>query len=204
MFKNKKRFGIILIFQVLFLISQSPSFAQYEVIKAQTVGNENIVKKEAQPEIETFNDPELPNFSPDDNLGTLIEKKTRNFFNRKNKEKGEIAQEEFEEEVNSETETVYRHPSIQEDDEEVNNKNKFQINADKINYNDDEGNVYASGNVEIIAKAQDLTLKSDEAVLDRASQTIKLYNNVKVIKNGVEMTGEYLLVDYPIFRLMII
>ena len=195
MFKNKKRFGIILIFQVLFLISQSPSFAQYEVIKAQTVGNENIVKKEAQPEIETFNDPELPNFSPDDNLGTLIEKKTRNFFNRKNKEKGETAQEEFEEEVNSETETVYRHPSIQEDDEEVNNKNKFQINADKINYNDDEGNVYASGNVEIIAKAQDLTLKSDEAVLDRASQTIKLYNNVKVIKNGVEMTGEYLLVD---------
>ena len=44
-------------------------------------------------------------------------------------------------------------------------------------------------------KGEDVTLKADEAVLDKNSQTIKLSNNVKIIKDGSEISGEYLLVN---------
>lgn len=194
MFKAYNRF-IILILLALGLGFHNVASAQYEVIRAQTVSNINEPRQEKPftDELTTFNDPELPNFSPDKNLGTIIENKTRSFFNkRKNKKELETG-EGFEEEINSE-----KMPSdkiAKSEDEEVDDKNKFQINADKINYDDDDGNVYANGNVEIIAKAQGITLKSDEAVLDKPTQTLKLYNNVKVIKDGIEMTGEYLLVD---------
>jgi lipopolysaccharide assembly outer membrane protein LptD (OstA) len=47
----------------------------------------------------------------------------------------------------------------------------------------------------IIAKEQGVALKADEAILDKTSQTIKLHDNVKIIKDGAEMSGEYLLID---------
>lgn len=188
------------------------AFAQYEVIKAQTIGNANEIK-EVKYEIDeppTFNDPELSDFAPESSLGATIENKFRNFLNKRKNKKGEIlkdeqvvetpltqeqaAQEEnFEEEANSENKSEQK--VVKKETEEVNEKNKFKINADKISYDDEEGNVYAYGNVEIIAKAQGITLKSDEAVLEKQSQTLKLYKNVKVIKDGIEMDGEYLLVD---------
>ena len=69
-----------------------------------------------------------------------------------------------------------------EDKINVDSKNRFQINADKITYDDSDGNVYAKGHVEIIAKSQGVVLKADEAVLDKTAQNLKLYDNVKIIK----------------------
>ena len=60
------------------------------------------------------------------------------------------------------------------------------FNADKVSYDDSEGNVYAEGHVELISNSQGVTLKADEAVLDKASQTIKLSGNVKIVKDGFE------------------
>ncbi|MCR5265795.1 MAG: hypothetical protein K6E29_04285, partial [Cyanobacteria bacterium RUI128] len=49
--------------------------------------------------------------------------------------------------------------------------------------------------VELIAKSSGVTLKADNAVLDKASQTLKLTGHVKIIKNGLEMSGQSLIVN---------
>ena len=77
----------------------------------------------------------------------------------------------------------------------IDEKNKFQIKADKVTYDDADGNVYARGHVSVFSKAQNLTVKSDNAVLDKVHQTIQFLDNVRVIKNGVEMRGQSLFVD---------
>ena len=38
-------------------------------------------------------------------------------------------------------------------------------------------------------------LKSDQAILDKPAQLIKLLGNVKIIKDGLEMKGESLIID---------
>ncbi len=170
-----------------------PCFAQFDVVKAKTVGNESekIIEPNVPEMPDTFNDPDLPEFSPDSSVISTLEKKVRDFKERKNKKKN-IKELENEQTTNlDEPNKVYSEAQSQE----VDDKNKFQINADKITYDDEEGNVYAKGHVEIIAKSQDVVLKADEAVLDKPSQTIKLHDNVKIIKGGVEMSGEYMLVD---------
>lgn len=170
--------------------------AQCEVIKAKTIENINEIQTSFEEEkIPTFNDPELPNFSNENSLGTKIENKTRNFFNKKKRKKQAILEGDLEDERVIEDDKILKTQKENEQEEIVADKNKFQINADKINYDDNSGNVYAKGHVEIIAKPQKITLKGDEAVLDKASQTLKLHKNVKVIKDGVVMSGEYLLVD---------
>ncbi len=188
-YSGKKFFIFIFI---LVFISQFRNYtcASYEVVKARTVDNENIVEKQEAPVIPTFNDPELPNFSVEDSVGYKIEQKARNFFNKRKKKNSAVEDEIPNEDIKNPNKT-----DVTTAVETVSDKNKFQINADKITYDDTEGNVYAKGNVEIIAKSQGVTLKADEAVLDKASQTIKLHKNVKIIKDGVEMKGEFMLVD---------
>lgn len=199
MFKHYlKQFFVKSVIAGLLFGAANTANAAYEVINAKTVGNSNIKPEKKEEYIPTYNDPELPDFSPEDCVASKIEKKARTFFNRKKKnKKNDFSSEEtFEQENAFETsEDDIDSVSKKEEKEVVDDKNRFQINADKITYDDTEGNVYAKGNVEIISKAQNVTLRADDAVLDKASQTIKLHNNVRIIKEGTEMLGEYMLVD---------
>ena len=188
------------------------AYAQYDIIKAVTIKNDaESTAQNPENYMPTYNDPELPDFSPEDSLGNKLEKGFKNFFvTRKHKKSKknifDIIDEETDSEINNQeitkdevdaTQNNVNKNVVQEDNnQEIDSKNKFQINADKITYDDTDGNVYAKGHVEVIAKAQGVTLKSDEAVLDKASQTLKLYDNVKILKDGIEMAGEYLLVDF--------
>lgn len=178
------QFNTLLLVSALLVLTSSAS--AYDVIRARTVGNEQSSSSIKDALIPTANDPDLPNFSEDQTVASYFKNKTRNLFKRKNKENLQESLEEVvvEDNQNTETET----PVIKE-------KNKFQINADKIMYDDTNGNVYAKGNVEIIAKAQNVVLKSDNAILDKNTQTISLENNVKIIKNGIEMLGDSMIVD---------
>ncbi len=188
----------------IFLLLQlnAVSYAQYEVYSAKTVENEELTKQEntKEEEIRTYNDPSLPDFSKEQTLSGIIEEKAKSFFARKKQQKlkqqEETINSDLQNEETNETATqerIYKPREI--DNEIVDNENKFQINADKISYDDTDGNVYAKGNVEIISKAKDTTLRANEAILDKASQTIKLYDDVKIIKGGVEMNGESMIVD---------
>ncbi len=196
---GKKFIYIICLTVIPFQLSLS-AYSAYEIINAKTVGEILPDAEKNDNSIPTFNDPEIPNFSENNSVSAKIENKFRNFFdkrkNKKNlKQQDDIGAEVQNEEITEDTlqnDTSFRDASKTES---VQDKNKFQVNADKITYDEEDGNVYAKGHVEIIANAQNLKLCSDEAVLDKTSQTLKLFDNVKVIKDNVEMTGEYLLVD---------
>ena len=212
MISFNKRLSLVLCASVVAFQISSCSFAQYEIIKAKTIVNE-IDNSELNQEkyMPTYNDPELPNFSQENSVGGRVEKNIKNFFENRKRKKIKDGSENIESEEtissdesngdnldlnkNSISSSNQNDAAVRKNEQQVDDKNKFQINADKITYDDTEGNVYAKGNVEIIAKAQGVVLKADDAVLDKPSQTLKLHNNVKIIKDGIEMLGEYLLVD---------
>ena len=186
----------------LFLISlligcefSNEVYAQYDVIKARTVDNENITEVNTDAEVSTFNDPDLPNFSQEDSVSSLLEKKISSFLDKRKSKKIKEDKDIVSEDINESGTAKGSVRAVDNEDEPVEEKNRFQINADEITYDDEEGNVYAKGHVEIIAKSQGVTLKADNAVLDKPSQTIKLTDNVKILKDGTEMSGEYMLVD---------
>ena len=185
MLKFNSKLNIALIATV-FIFAANTAYAGYDVIRARTVGSlQNKDNTSDEIIIPTANDPELPDFSEDKTVASYFKNRKPWFFKRKNKEiiQDEAVVQEAEEKQPKQTQEV------------VKDQNKFQVNADKMTYDDTDGNVYANGHVEIIANAQGVTLKADEAVLDKASQTIKLKNNVSIIKDGMEMTGETLVVD---------
>lgn len=170
------------------------AFALYDVVNAKTVSNE-VLEKYEEDEVDDVSsmDMDLPNYDSQRDLGEVLSKKFKKIFNIK---QSNLEQEEIIEEP------IVKNETAQEDNEftpyveqEVIDNYKFQINADKVTYDDTNGNIKADGNVEIIAKLQEVKLKADHAFLDKISQTLKLAGNVKIIKKGVEMTGEYLLVD---------
>ncbi len=197
MLNNRFSVLIFLIFTALCIQSSSlTAYGVYDVYNARTINdagaeNENIKEEEKIP---TFNDPDLPNFSEDESISNKIGKKTTEIIRKKKKKNKKNNDEELEiEAVDENTDSNLK--SIPPEVENIDDKNKFNINANKITYDETEGNVYASGNVEIIAPVQGVRLKSDEAVLDKASQTLKLTKNVKIIKDGSEISGEYMLVN---------
>lgn len=198
MSKTKKRVNLVLLL-IFFALCKNASFAQYEIVRAKTVGNEAIEEPLEVNQTSTFNDPSVPLLPEQDCIGAILQQKAKGFFKKK-KNKTFQNEELSNSELNNETVKDNNDDGSFIDAKKYNepvvdNKNKFQINADKITYDDEEGNVYAKGHVEIISKEQGVTLKADDAVLDKPSQTIKLHNNVKIIKDGTEMRGEYLVID---------
>ena len=186
-FKNLKLF-LLLFICCIFVQNNNYASAAYDVIKATTISNENEPineKEDLQESIPTFNDPQLPNFSDEPAITDKIGKKAITFFKRK-KKKSEEAVIEDEPVVSNEDTKI--NPS---EYEKIEDSNKFNINADRISYDETDGNIYANGNVEIIANVQKIKLKADEAVLDKDNQTLKMSKNVKIIKDGSEINGEY-------------
>lgn len=188
----KIKLSLFLCFALMFSAKYNSAYAICDTIKAKTIKNENLVEHKQTNEQFSENsiDADLPNYDSQKSLGAFIHKKLNKKFKTK-KEKQEITQEATQENITENSEKKF----IPYQEQEVVENHKFQINADKVSYDDEEGNVYANGNVEIIAHAQDVILKANEAVLDKASQTLKLKGNVKVLKDDTEMTGEFLLVD---------
>ncbi len=180
---NFLKFNILMsTLAVMFVANKA--YAGYDVIRATTIDYDKVmIEKQEQDIISTENDPDLPEFSEDKTVTSFF--KNRKFFKRKKKN------EVTEEAVNEDGTTPDKKPEVKETVEE----NRFQINADKVTYDDTSGNAYADGHVEITAKAQGSVLKADKAVLEKMSQTIKLSGHVKVIKDGLEMTGDSLNID---------
>ena len=184
--KNSLKFNIILL-TITLLYTTSCAYAGYDVIRARTLENDKTAEEVQQSsEIQDLNDPDLPDYSENSTVTSFFKNK---FKNRKKKNKNsEITEESVNESLSQEDKKI-------QEEIEISNNNKFQLNADKISYDDAEGNLYADGHVEIIAHAKNVTLRADNAVIDKPSQTIKLKGNVKIIKEGLEMAGQSLIVD---------
>lgn len=183
--KNPIKFNILLL-AIAILYTTTCAYAGYDVIRAKTLEDNKVVEADMPKSNEVQeSDLDLPEFSEKSTVASFFKDK---FKRRAKKKNNEIIEEAVKEASPNENRKIKEETEARAD-------NKFQINADKISYDDTEGNIYADGNVEIIAHSKNITLKADNAVIDKPSQTIKLKGNVKIIKDGLEMAGQSLIVD---------
>ena len=154
--KIKRKYLIISFLALILLTRQNECFAAYDIIKAKDVSNQyEIVDKQTEDE-ELIFDSDLPQYDPEKDLGSVFSKKIKKIFKRKKTSNEEVVQEETSENTeNSQPTTNYDNQTT------IDEKNRFNINADKVTYDDSAGNIVAQGNVEIISRAQDVTLKAE-------------------------------------------
>ena len=69
------------------------------------------------------------------------------------------------------------------------------LDCDKLVYNDAISELDATGHPVMMFPQQNVTLKADKLVYNTASNIIKAYDNVELIKNGNSVFGDYLQVD---------
>ena len=86
--KSYKRHVFLLLTCALIAQSTNIAFAEYEVVKAKTVENENLVETQKDEYAPTFNDMDLDDYEKIDNSNTLmskLEKKFHSFMQKKSK-----------------------------------------------------------------------------------------------------------------------
>lgn len=204
MLSRHKRKIIIMCFFAIFFARNNSCMA-YDIIKATTVSNQTQnthIFNDIQ-EAQMYDDAIYDEIQREDDLVIKTKNKIQNVFNKKRRNKTEIKSEDsttedISEEVNSEIkQEIEKTENFKAPIEttEISENHKFEINAQKISYNDETGTIHAIGDVEIIAKKQGVKLLADNAILDKNTQTLKLNSNVKIIKNDTEMLGDALIVD---------
>ena len=188
MIKINSKFNII--FLLLMFTLTCKAYAGYDTIKAKTIENKLMEKQTTEVidhsyELRPDNNSGLPDYDEDKTVAGYFKKRhQRRLLKKQNKN---IVEEAIQEETDA-------HANKKETTE-VKDENKFQINADKVSYDDTNGNMYAKGHVEIISTAHNITLKANDAVYDKPTQKINLTGKVKVFKDGLEMTGDSLVID---------
>ncbi len=69
------------------------------------------------------------------------------------------------------------------------------LDCENVDYDTDAYCVVATGNASVNFVKQDTIVKADKITYDRMNNTIKAEGNVKIIKNGQTINGEYIFVD---------
>ena len=69
------------------------------------------------------------------------------------------------------------------------------LDCERVDYDTDSYSVVANGNAVVTFVKQDTTVKADKITYDRMNNTIKAEGNVRIIKNGQTINGEYIFVD---------
>lgn len=69
------------------------------------------------------------------------------------------------------------------------------LDCDNMDYDTDNYCLYATGNVSVDFVKQQTTVKADKITYDRMNNTIKAEGNVKILKHGQTISGDYIFVD---------
>lgn len=69
------------------------------------------------------------------------------------------------------------------------------LDCDNVDYDTPNYLILASGNVSVEFVKQSTTVKADTITFDRINNTIKAEGNVRILKNGQTVTGDYIFVD---------
>lgn len=69
------------------------------------------------------------------------------------------------------------------------------LDCEKVDYDSENYLVYAVGNVNVEFVKQKTKVKADIITFDRLNNTVKAEGNVRILKNGRTITGEYIFVD---------
>ena len=104
-----------------------------------------------------------------DEISAEDSKNTKRFWNRKKKTENQVEQEE-------DTESII-------------------LDCENMDYDSDSYCLIATGNVNVDFIKQQTFVKADKITYDRMNNTIKAEGNVKILKNGQTITGDYIFVD---------
>lgn len=69
------------------------------------------------------------------------------------------------------------------------------LDCDNVDYDTPNYLIYAKGNVSVEFVKQGTTVKADTITFDRINNTIKAEGNVRILKGGQTITGDYIFVD---------
>ena len=69
------------------------------------------------------------------------------------------------------------------------------LDCDNVDYDTPNYLIHANGNVSVEFVKQGTTVKADTITFDRINNTIKAEGNVRILKNGQTVTGDYIFVD---------
>ena len=69
------------------------------------------------------------------------------------------------------------------------------LDCDNMDYDTDKYCLYATGNVNVEFVKQQTVVKADKITYDRMNNTIKAEGNVKILKHGQTINGDYIFVD---------
>lgn len=69
------------------------------------------------------------------------------------------------------------------------------LDCENVDYDAPNYLINATGNVSVEFVRQGITVKSDKITFDRANNTIKAEGDVRILKNGQTITGDYIFVD---------
>ena len=117
---------------------------------------------------ENFDENMMPDGFEADEESVKENQKSRKFFGKKNKN------------------------SVVVDEE---NSENIIMDCDNMDYDTDKFCLYANGNVNVEFVNQQTIVKADTIIYDRMNNTIKAEGNVKILKNGQTITGDYIFVD---------
>ncbi len=73
--------------------------------------------------------------------------------------------------------------------------NDALLDADNIDYDDETMDIIATGSPVLVFPPQETTIKADKIVYNQASNTLKAYGNVKVIKSGNTVNGDFMQIN---------
>ena len=104
---------------------------------------------------------------------------------------------EADEEAIKESKKSKSHTSNKKEESVVDSENTESIilDCENVDYDTDKYCVYATGNVSVEFVKQRTTVKADKITYDRMNNTIKAEGNVKILKHGQTITGDYIFVD---------
>lgn len=111
----------------------------------------------------------------------------------------EMTSEEFEidEDFDSEQEEPKKRRFFKRNKKDVAQENSENIvlDCEKVDYDTQNYLIKATGDVSVLFVKQNTTVKADVITFDRISNTIKAEGDVRIVKGGKVITGDYIFVD---------
>ena len=117
---------------------------------------------------ENFDENMMPDGFEADEEAINENKKTGHFWNRKNNQE--------------------KVPQAKETEDII-------LDCENMNYDTNNYCLYANGNANVEFVKQQTVVKADKITYDRMNNTIKAEGNVRILKNGQTITGDYIFVD---------
>ena len=73
--------------------------------------------------------------------------------------------------------------------------NDVLLDAENIDYNDKTLDITATGSPKLVFPPQNVTIKADKMIYNKASNVLKAYGNVEVIRDGNSAFGDYMQIN---------